>query len=350
MIFLGDVAHPFLETPDWFRTSPPWSHQAVSVNLEGAFSKNVDHLRYRKLFNHPSLLPRLVASDVRLASLANNHVMDLSDQLNATIEQLSRHGIQIVGAGVDASSAAAAATVHEEGQDHHVLSFGWRVIGCKPATRRQPGANSLEPRRVLKSVEHQRRLHPNDQIIVQLHWNYEMELYPQPAHRQLAFAIIDAGADAVIGHHPHRVGGAETYRGKDIFYSLGNWWLPQGVFFDGKSSYAEDSLLQLALEWHAQHPPVAHWFVYARADHTLTHIRTEPACTSEELLARTPFAGMPHQEYRRWFRANRHKNRLLPVFDDHKARFENLLKEQFVHLRHLAIVALEKTHVRRPRA
>jgi hypothetical protein len=51
---------------------------------------------------------------------------------------------------------------------------------------------------------------------VLIHGNYEFELYPQPAHRQLALELIDAGVHSVIFHHPHRVGPVERYKRRSL--------------------------------------------------------------------------------------------------------------------------------------
>jgi poly-gamma-glutamate synthesis protein (capsule biosynthesis protein) len=59
--------------------------------------------------------------------------------------------------------------------------------------------------------------------ILFIHWGYEHTTTPAPFQRKMAHALIDSGADLIIGHHPHVPQGHERYRGKDIFYSLGNF-------------------------------------------------------------------------------------------------------------------------------
>jgi poly-gamma-glutamate synthesis protein (capsule biosynthesis protein) len=59
--------------------------------------------------------------------------------------------------------------------------------------------------------------------IVNFHWGIEREYYPNSVQKQLAHAAIDSGADLVIGEHPHVLQGIETYNGKQIVYSLGNF-------------------------------------------------------------------------------------------------------------------------------
>lgn len=60
-------------------------------------------------------------------------------------------------------------------------------------------------------------------IIVNFHWGIEREYYPNAVQKELAHAAIDNGADLVVGHHPHVLQGIETYNGKKIVYSLGNF-------------------------------------------------------------------------------------------------------------------------------
>ena len=62
-----------------------------------------------------------------------------------------------------------------------------------------------------------------DVVLVSLHWGYENKLAPQAWQRELAREIIDAGATAILGHHPHLPFGVELYEGKPIIYSLGNY-------------------------------------------------------------------------------------------------------------------------------
>lgn len=75
-------------------------------------------------------------------------------------------------------------------------------------------ANALE-QMLLNSKAHRK--------IVNLHWGYEHSDTPAPFQRELAHRLIDAGADIIIGHHPHVPQGEEIYKGKHIYYSLGNF-------------------------------------------------------------------------------------------------------------------------------
>lgn len=345
MIFVGDIAHPFQAPPKWFEESPPWRPQPVVVNLEGALvssSISGQLLERRVLFNHVSVIETLLSIHVRAVSLANNHTTDVRGGLSWTIEWLTNNGIQAFGAGENITEAVQPGVVVADGKTYILLGFGWTTVQCRRATASRPGVNPLDPKHVLLSVSYWREKCPDAAIVVIPHWNYEMELYPQPAHRQLAHAAIDAGALAVIGHHPHRVGGIEIYRGCPIVYSLGNWWLPQGIFFKGELVYDPVANLQLALEWCPGHEPVLHWFTYDPSEHSLSHIHSERLSESSRIKRLTPFSGMTHEQYVDWFKTNRVKRKLLPIYADYRHSVVNAAKDLFVHVRHRSILGVKR--------
>ncbi len=349
MIFVGDVAHPFPEPPAWKEISRPWSRrQAVIANLEGALvQEGQAYLPARKLFNHVSIVKALQKLRFIVVSLANNHILDVEDLFDFTMEQLQQSGIVTVGAGHYIEGASQAASFMENGQKYVFFACGWKTIQCIPARINRKGVNPFNPEIILQEIRNLKERDPESNIVFMPHWNYEMELYPQPAHRQLAMAAIDSGANAVIGHHPHRVGGIEIYKGCPIAYSLGNWWMPQGVYCGGKLRFGDESLLELALEWQPDSEILCHWFEYERAGHQLTHIESEPFDGSERIRELTPFAGMDHETYQRWFRTHRIKRKLLPIYYNYRHSRRNSIKDWVVLKRQVGLRLLEACGVRR---
>lgn len=72
-----------------------------------------------------------------------------------------------------------------------------------------------------------------DYFIIIPHWGREYLRYPSIQQRKIAYRWIDCGADLVVGHHPHVIQGKETYKGKSIYYSLGNFLFPEFSYKDG---------------------------------------------------------------------------------------------------------------------
>ena len=347
MIFVGDIAHPWDEAPIWMRGPFPWTAQAVVGNLEGSIVRNAAKLRSEPVvFNHVSVLDALSASGVVALGLANNHIDDIAGGLEETVEVLRNVGVAAFGAGSQLKKAMQPAMVEDFGVQYILIGFGWQPVQCHPAGERTPGVSPLTPEAVLSSVAYWREAQPDAAIVVVPHWNFELEAYPQPAHRQLAFAAIDAGAAAVFGHHSHRVGGLETYKGCPIAYSLGNWWMPQGVFFGGRLSFPADTVAEVALEWTPHEEPTLHWFEYDRASHDVTYLDSEPATDSRRMQQLTPYAGMPHEEYVKWFREHRVKRKALPVYLDYRNQHTNTAKDLYVRARHVGVTAIDRMGLR----
>ena len=159
-----------------------------------------------------------------------------------------------------------------------------------------------------------------------MHWNYDMEFLPFPMHRKIARQLVDFGVDAVIGSHSHRPQGAEVYKGKPIAYGLGNFYLPSGVYFEGKLKYPECSHKTYGLRLRDK-TIEALWFeTDSQTPVKLTAI--EPFEGGQGLKLITPFQNMSDLEYRTYFLNNRVKKTLVPVFDDMKGP-NYLLREKW---------------------
>ena len=167
-------------------------------------------------------------------SLANNHSGDFGKA--AFAEQLAlmdTAGLPYFGGGRDATAAHAPWIVERNGVRIALLGY----VEFKPrsfeADASRPGvAWSGEDDDVIEDIIAARRVHRADIVIPFMHWGWEDEPDPSPRLRAFARRMIDAGADLVVGGHPHVTQGAEYYRGKPIIYSLGNF------VFDGFEDFA----------------------------------------------------------------------------------------------------------------
>ena len=78
----------------------------------------------------------------------------------------------------------------------------------------------------------------SDLVVVNIHWGVEYKHYANQIQQNIAHSLIDAGADVIIGHHPHVVEGIEVYKNKPIFYSLGNFIFDQYFSQDTQTELA----------------------------------------------------------------------------------------------------------------
>lgn len=161
---------------------------------------------------------------VDLVTVANNHALDFGrDAFCDTLDTLKQAGIPCVGGGYHFAEASAPAAFTLQGQTFAVFaatrvspSYDWY------ATDSQPGLfQTYDPARLNAAIAEADQQY--DHVIVFVHWGIERSELPEDYQRSLARGYIDAGADLIVGCHPHVLQGFEYYQGVPIVYSLGNY-------------------------------------------------------------------------------------------------------------------------------
>ncbi|WMT39486.1 CapA family protein [Paenibacillus sp. D2_2] len=172
----------------------------------------------------PKALSELAKAGVDAVNLANNHTLDQGvEGLLDTIQHLKDNKIQYVGAGSNRDEAYA--PVYFERKGIKIALFGFsRVI---PQNSWMAGKNNAGVAAVydstlaVKAIQEARK--KADLVLVVTHWGKERVTKLEEHQTNLSHAFIDAGADLVIGGHPHVMQGIEQYKGKWIAYSTGNF-------------------------------------------------------------------------------------------------------------------------------
>lgn len=156
-------------------------------------------------------------------SVANNHSGDYGTAaFRETLEHLRAAGIAIVGGGENLAQAHAPLWIEKKGLRIAVLAYNEFKPRSFEAGPDWPGIAWSEDTQVVADIRATRAAGA-DLVIPYMHWGWEREPHTSERQRQLARLLIDAGADVVVGGHPHITQGAEIYRGKPIIYSLGNF-------------------------------------------------------------------------------------------------------------------------------
>lgn len=161
---------------------------------------------------------------IDIVTLANNHALDFgTDALMDTCAALEGAGIRRVGAGANLDEAKKPVIMDIKGKKIGFLGAS-RVIpvGSWNATADGPGMlTTYDPALLLEEIRTAKET--CDFVVVYVHWGIERDEMPQDYQRTMGKQYIDAGADMVIGSHPHVLQGMEYYNGKPIIYSLGNF-------------------------------------------------------------------------------------------------------------------------------
>lgn len=157
-------------------------------------------------------------------SLANNHTLDYGWQgLSDTMDALDDAGLKHAGSGNDDKEAFEPSYIEANGMTVAFISVT-RVVPVVEwkADRNRPGvAEAYSPDRAVDAIGQAKK--NADVVVVMVHWGEERKDKPVAHQTDLAHRFVDAGADLVIGSHPHVLQGFESYKGKWIAYSLGNF-------------------------------------------------------------------------------------------------------------------------------
>jgi poly-gamma-glutamate synthesis protein (capsule biosynthesis protein) len=174
----------------------------------------------------PRLIPGLVKAGIDYVSIGNNHIGDAGDLgILQTIANLKKRGLKFSGAGKDLAAARKPAILEAAGTTVAILGYDAIAKGYF-AGPDETGSSQLSLKRAKTDIERARQAGA-DLVIVFPHWGIEYRNKPFDAQQQLARDIIDAGADMIIGNHAHWAGAVEIYKGKPIWYALGNFVFDQ---------------------------------------------------------------------------------------------------------------------------
>lgn len=196
-------------------------------NLECPVSDQGRNLHHLYSFRaDPQVIEGLWTAGFNVVSQANNHAYDWGpDALVDSLERLRTAGISPVGAGQNILAAHYPVLVNVGGL--RIAFLAYVNIDPKEAAADvdRPGVAWLDPPQVLADIRFARPL--ADLVIVCPHWGVEYAVKPESDQVMLAHQMIDAGADMIVGSHPHVVQPVETYHDHWIAYSLGNFIFDQ---------------------------------------------------------------------------------------------------------------------------
>lgn len=172
---------------------------------------------------NPRVLP-VLKKYFSAVSLANNHTGDYGpESLSNMLDLLDGAGIKYFGAGKEIRSAHEPIIFEAKGKRIAVLGFDIFLPRSFEALVDRPGTAWGESDYIVADIKKAKEFYGANIVITYPHWGWEGEKVASPNQVQLAHLMIDSGADAVVGGHPHVTQNIENYKGKPIFYSLGNF-------------------------------------------------------------------------------------------------------------------------------
>ncbi len=194
------------------------------ANLECPVTKKGKAFKDKKFVfkADPASIKAVRRAGFDMLSLANNHIMDYGAiGLASTTDYCRKTGLVCSGAGIDIAGARRLALLERKDITYGLLSYSMTYPSEFWATSEEAGTAFGERNAVIEDVINAKK--EADVVIVSFHWGAELAEKPRGYQVEMAHAAIDYGADIVFGHHPHVPQPVEIYKGKPVFYSLGNY-------------------------------------------------------------------------------------------------------------------------------
>lgn len=220
----NDINYPFLKIKDYIQGA-----DLAFGNLESPITPGQKIPDFEMIFrSNPGTEQALKQAGFSIMSLANNHTPNFGEKgLEDTFGYLQDAGLQYVGAGMNTQEASQPIYMEKNGIKFAFLAYNDPdvVPATYEASKNHAGTAFMRIDKMSAAVKEAKQ--KADFVIVSMHSGVEYADKPNNSQIQFAHAAIDAGADLIIGHHPHVVQPIEKYKGKYIFYSLGNFVFDQ---------------------------------------------------------------------------------------------------------------------------
>ncbi len=199
---LNDFTHPFLKTADFLKQA-----DLTFLNLEAPFYNNCPTTNTGMIFcADPRAIEGLIRAGVDIANLTNNHIKNYGQEgINLTQGLLKENKISFL---------------------NHQENFLIKELkGTKLGFLSFDLSSGYQEEKIIKAIKEKK---PQvDLLIVSFHWGTEYAQEPSSRQIDLAHQAIEAGADLILGHHPHVIQRVEDYHQAKIVYSLGNFVFDQ---------------------------------------------------------------------------------------------------------------------------
>jgi len=222
----GGPGHALAHGEDPFADLAPIlaSADIAVCNLECVVARGGSHVLKPYTFKaRPQCIP-VLSRHFSAVCVANNHSGDYGpDGFSEELALLQKAHLPYFGGGRDRQEACRPLVLERNGRRVALLGYNDFPPRSFEAGEHRAGTAWLTPAAAIAGIKAARTVEHADLVIPMLHWGNELEPSPEESQKTLARSMIDAGADAVIGGHPHVTQTVDLYKGRPIIYSLGNF-------------------------------------------------------------------------------------------------------------------------------
>lgn len=240
IVFIGDFMLSGVQSGKQLKVSQRLSNKLSNFDLRVATLEtavgtyhDIDNIKMLKsevaVWSKPEDLHKLTDLNINVVSLANNHACDCGVDMMLDLRvKLQELGITTIGAGNNQSEAMEPAIFEKDGESVAIIAccqdnpISLRTLHF--ATENAAGIYKLDEVVLIHQIQELKKKHTYVAVVV--HWGIEHKWLPEIIDVDLGEKLIDAGADMIIGGHPHHIQPLVTYKERPIYYSLGNFYFP----------------------------------------------------------------------------------------------------------------------------
>jgi poly-gamma-glutamate synthesis protein (capsule biosynthesis protein) len=234
----SDWTFPFAESATFLKDA-----DLTFGNLEGPITERGTKMGSLYSFRaNKKSVEGLTYAGFDVVSVANNHIFDYgNDGITDTLDILKTNGMSYVGGGKDYNEAHSAVVKEINGTKVAFLGYTNLLPSFLGKSGAVPSIASYDTTQLRDDIKNAKS--KADIVIVSFHFGTEYELKHNGFQEAAAHTAIDAGADLVVGHHPHVVQDIEKYKNKYIVYSMGNFVFDQNFSEDTRKGLAVKAII-----------------------------------------------------------------------------------------------------------
>lgn len=263
--------------------------------------------------------------NIKIVSLANNHVSDFGiEGFRKTKEVLNKNNIHFFGAGETQEEAEQAAIYSCKGMEISCRGAMSRYLTHFHAGEQEFGTVDINANRMIEALKNDKA----DIKIIYNHWNQEYEDYPEPIYKEDAERIIQH-SHVIAGSHSHCIQGIGNYKTGPIFYSLGNFSLPNCEYYHCKvSKYRSKSYHSFFPVLHISAEGVKYEIIPFQLNSNGTILSSPKKDKEEEIKARIKKISAPleleKKDYLRFYKKHRDRKMRKPLTRSQQRNSMNL--------------------------
>ncbi|SHE64465.1 capsule synthesis protein PGA_cap [Psychroflexus salarius] len=339
MLIFGDLAVPnefhSNKLQSFFdKNEALFKGKAKVFNLEGLLSDTRSELDTEVvIYNHSSVVDVLASNQTKVTCLANNHTLDIPNNYDKTLKSLKAKNIQTVGStDQNLNTKSSWVSWWEDGKQVFLHNSCWSFLLYHQKNPADRGIyiNEIQENKIIQEAKKIKSKYPESVLIAYFHWSFDLEVLPFPSYRKFSHKLVDVGVDLVVGCHSHCIQPIEKYKGKTIAYGIGNFYFPNGTYMNGKVVFPEWSQYSQVIDFNIKTKEIKIHHFKGVGINKEYNLKYQSSYSPNNVRQNQNLSHFTDKEYANYFKINRRKSKLMPIFYEYDNNLINKIKYTYL--------------------